>query len=160
MLSITILNQDAPRLICSVSEIVTISSCSVTLLVSVPLLLHTIYQIRRVSVVIQAAAHVAVRPSVLVSVKPDNNSNNNNNIICEPALKRLSEFRTRIHHWEWQTAEHVHFTTRHLDINTRFTLLYHQSTLPSTWKLWPDLQKGVFHTHPIYWLWQFITSDW
>jgi len=26
--------------------------------------------------------------------------------------------------------------------------------------LWPDLRKGVFHTHPIYRLWQFITSDW
>ena len=23
--------------------------------------------------------------------------------------------------------------------------------------LWPDLQKGVFHTHPIYKLWQFVT---
>ena len=23
-----------------------------------------------------------------------------------------------------------------------------------------DLQKGVFHTHPIYELWQFMTTDW
>ena len=26
--------------------------------------------------------------------------------------------------------------------------------------MWPDLQKGVFHKHPIYQLWQSITSDW
>ena len=25
--------------------------------------------------------------------------------------------------------------------------------------MWPDLRKGVFHTHPIYQLWQFATSD-
>jgi len=30
------------------------------------------------------------------------------------------------------------------------------------WKmeLWPDLRKGVFHTHPIYQLRRFITLDW
>ena len=26
--------------------------------------------------------------------------------------------------------------------------------------MWPDLRKGVFHTHPICQLWQLITSDW
>jgi len=26
--------------------------------------------------------------------------------------------------------------------------------------MWPDLRKGVFHTHPVYQLWWFITLDW
>jgi len=25
--------------------------------------------------------------------------------------------------------------------------------------MWPDLQNGVFHTHPVYQLWKFITLD-
>ena len=29
-----------------------------------------------------------------------------------------------------------------------------------TLNMWPDLRKGVFHTHPIYQLWQSITPDW
>ena len=31
---------------------------------------------------------------------------------------------------------------------------------PRIWSyLWPDMWKGVFHTHPIYQLWQYIISD-
>ena len=26
--------------------------------------------------------------------------------------------------------------------------------------MWPDLRKGVFHTHPIYQIWRFLTLDW
>jgi len=26
--------------------------------------------------------------------------------------------------------------------------------------MWPDMQKGVFHTHPIYQVWAFIIFDW
>ena len=62
-------------------------------------------------------------------------------------IPKVHSMLSQVDRWEGPQLIHIHW------VHYTKPLLQHQ-------QMWPDLPKRVFHTHPNYELWQFITWDW